>query len=67
MAEEQLTYLLRRSQGAWYIRTYQGWGLDTFVSEIGPYTYAEAQEQAKVCGLPDADKGQDGNHFKDIR
>ena len=56
------TYRVRMSQGKWFVRIYEGFSLDTLLSETGPYTFAQADAEAKRLGIPDGDKGEDGKH-----
>lgn len=64
---KQPTYRVRRSLGFWYVKIYEGFGLDKFIEQHGPYSHAEAIDKAVSLDIADGDKGEElsnlrGNH-----
>jgi hypothetical protein len=62
MPEKIHTYRVRRSQGKWFVKVFEGWTVKTsdLVDEYGPFAHIdEANKQAFELNIADGDKGKE--------
>lgn len=52
------TYRIRLSYGLWFVKIYEGFGLDKPLEYLGPFDFKEACKVAEGLDIPDGDKGE---------